>query len=203
MAVCERIYVSRFRFQEIFSRIVLTVREYPFLTRAFHPMGNPWSTVPARTRRAVPFRQLSNGGDPMSEAENLFGDEHVRRYRETGGKVGHIWREGSTILLLTTTGRKSGEKRTVPLIYAQDGDRYVIVASKGGAPEHPGWYENLAKTRDVEVQVKDQLFRAHARDAQGEERARLWRLANTVWKSYDDYAKKTDREIPVVVLERT
>jgi hypothetical protein len=61
----------------------------------------------------------------MSQAENLFGEEHVRRYRETGGKVGHVWREGSTILLLTTRGRKIGEKRTVPLIYAQDGDRYV------------------------------------------------------------------------------
>ena len=71
----------------------------------------------------------------MSEAESLFGEEHVRRYRETGGAVGHIWREGSTILLLTTTGRKSGEKRTVPLIYAPDGDRYVIFGSKGGAPE--------------------------------------------------------------------
>ena len=70
----------------------------------------------------------------MREADNLFGDEHVRRYRETGGQVGHIWREGSTILLLTTTGRKTGQKRTIPLIYAKDGDRYVIIASKGGAP---------------------------------------------------------------------
>ena len=138
----------------------------------------------------------------MNESERLFGDEHVRVYRETGGKVGHIWREGSTILLLTTTGRKSGEKRTVPLIYAQEGDRYVIIASKGGAPEHPGWYENIAKNREVELQVKDEVFRARARDAEGEERARLWRKANEVWPHYDEYAKKTDREIPVVVLER-
>jgi proline iminopeptidase len=138
----------------------------------------------------------------MSEAESLFGEEHVRRYRETGGNVGHVWREGSTILLLTTKGRKSGEKRTVPLIYAQDGDRYVIVASKGGAPEHPGWYQNIEKAPEVELQVKDEVFGARARLAKGEERARLWRLANTVWKYYDDYAKKTQREIPVVVLER-
>ena len=138
----------------------------------------------------------------MSEAESLFGDEHVRRYRETGGEVGHIWRRGSTILLLTTTGRKSGEKRTAPLIYAQDGDRYVIVASKGGAPEHPGWYQNIEKTPDVELQVKDEVFQARARTAQGEERARLWRKANEVWPPYDEYAKNTDREIPVVVLER-
>jgi proline iminopeptidase len=139
----------------------------------------------------------------VNEAEKLFGDEHVRRYRETGGKVGHLWREGSTILLLTTTGRKSGEKRTAPLIYAQDGDRYVIVASKGGAPEHPGWYQNLEKTPEVELQVKDEVFRARARTAKGEERARLWQLANKVWPQYDDYAKKTKREIPVVVLERS
>lgn len=138
----------------------------------------------------------------MSEAESLFGDEHVRRYRETGGEVGHIWREGSTILLLTTTGRKTGEKRTVPLIYAKDGDRYVIVASKGGAPEHPGWYQNIEKEPVVELQVMGDVFQARARNAQGEERERLWRLANTVWRYYDDYAKKTDREIPVVVLER-
>lgn len=138
----------------------------------------------------------------MSEAENLFGDEHVRRYRETGGEVGHEWREGSTILLLTTKGRKSGEPRTTPLIYAQDGDRYVIVASKGGAPEHPGWYENLAKTPEVELQVRDEVFPARARTAEGEERERLWRKANEVWSHYDEYQTKTDREIPVVVLER-
>jgi proline iminopeptidase len=138
----------------------------------------------------------------MSEAENLFGEEHVRRYRETGGEVGHIWREGSTILLLTTTGRKTGEKRTAPLIYVRDGDRYVIVASKGGAPEHPGWYQNIEKTPEVELQVKDEVFRAHARTAKGEERERLWRKANEVWPQYDAYAKKTNREIPVIVLER-
>jgi deazaflavin-dependent oxidoreductase (nitroreductase family) len=140
--------------------------------------------------------------DAVSEAESLFGDEHVRRYRETGGAVGHIWREGSTILLLTTTGRKSGEKRTAPLIYAQDGDRYVIIASKGGAPEHPGWYQNIEKTPLVELQVKDEVFQARARTATGEERERLWRKANEVWRYYDDYAKNTKREIPVIVLER-
>ena len=139
----------------------------------------------------------------MSEAENLFGDAHVKRYRETGGETGHIWREGSTILLLTTTGRKSGEPRTTPLIYAQDGDRYVIVASKGGAPEDPGWYENLSKEPQVELQVKDEVFQARARTAEGEERERLWKLAAEQWPDYDAYQTKTDREIPVVVLERS
>jgi proline iminopeptidase len=140
--------------------------------------------------------------ETVREADNLFGDEHVRRYRETDGEVGHIWREGSTILLLTTTGRKTGEKRTVPLIYARDGDNFVIVASKGGAPEDPGWYQNIEKTPEVELQIKDGVFRARARLAKGEERERLWRKANEVWPHYDEYAKKTNREIPVVVLER-
>lgn len=139
----------------------------------------------------------------MNEAESLFGDEHVRRYRETGGAVGHIWREGSTILLLTTSGRNSGEKRTIPLIYAEDNGRYVIIASKGGAPEHPGWYKNLVKTPDVELQIKDEVFAARARTAHGAEREHLWRKANEVWRHYDEYAKRTEREIPVVVLERT
>jgi deazaflavin-dependent oxidoreductase (nitroreductase family) len=138
----------------------------------------------------------------MSDAENLFGEEHVRRYRETNGEVGHVWREGSTILLLTTKGRKTGEPRTTPLIYAQEGDRYVIVASKGGAPEHPGWYRNIEKEPSVELQVLGEVFPAHARTAEGEERERLWRRANEVWRHYDEYATKTDREIPVVVLER-
>jgi len=102
----------------------------------------------------------------------LFGAEHVRRYRETDGEVGHIWKEGSTILLLTTKGRTSGEPRTAPLIYAEDGDRYVIVASQGGAPEHPGWYRNLAKDPHVELQVLGDVFTANARTAEGEERER-------------------------------
>jgi deazaflavin-dependent oxidoreductase (nitroreductase family) len=139
----------------------------------------------------------------MSEdATQLFGEEHVRRYRETGGEVGHIWKEGSPVLLLTTTGRKTGNATTTPLIYARDGDRYVIVASQGGAPEHPGWYRNVAKDPNVEPQVKDDVFRATARTAEGEERDRLWAKANGVWPHYEEYQQKTDREIPVVVLER-
>ncbi len=138
----------------------------------------------------------------MSEAVQLFGEEHVRRYRETGGEVGHDWKEGSSVLLLTTTGRKSGEPRTTPLIYAEDGDRYVIVASKAGAPEDPGWYRNLRKAPEVELQVWDEVFRARARTAEGDERDRLWEKANEVWPHYAEYQERTDREIPVVVLER-
>jgi deazaflavin-dependent oxidoreductase (nitroreductase family) len=112
----------------------------------------------------------------MGEAENLFGQKHVERYRETNGEVGHIWKRGSKTLLLTTKGRKTGKQTTTPLIYERTGDGYVIVASKGGAPEHPGWYRNLTKDSEVEVQVKDDVFPARARTAEGEERERLWNL---------------------------
>ncbi|MFC5182382.1 nitroreductase family deazaflavin-dependent oxidoreductase [Actinomadura harenae] len=131
----------------------------------------------------------------------LFGKEHVKRYQETDGAEGHEW-NGTVTLLLTTVGRKSGEERTTPLIYQQDGDAYVVVASKGGAPEHPLWYLNLEADPEVKVQVKGDRFTARARTATAEERPRLWKKMAAVWPDYDEYTKKTDREIPVVVLER-
>ena len=139
----------------------------------------------------------------MSQADDdqLFGAEHVRVYRETGGERGHEWR-GTTVLLLTTTGRKSGEERTTPLIYREDGDRWVIVASKGGAPEHPGWFANLEDDPEATIQVRDEEIPVRASVAEGEERDRLWRHMTEVWPDYDDYQEKTDRPIPVVVLER-
>jgi deazaflavin-dependent oxidoreductase (nitroreductase family) len=138
-----------------------------------------------------------------NEAELLFDDEHVRRYRETNGEVGHIWRLGTTILLLTTTGRKTGEPRTVPLIYTPDAGGYAIIASRGGAPKHPGWYVNLRANPVVSVQVRDEVFQARARTVEGEERARLWKLAAQQWPEYDEYVTRTEREIPVVMLERS
>jgi deazaflavin-dependent oxidoreductase (nitroreductase family) len=132
----------------------------------------------------------------------LFGQEHVDRYRATDGEEGHEWRGGTTTLLLTTTGRKSGEERTTPVIYEADGDRYVIIASKGGAPEHPAWLLNLGEDPEVEVQVLGDVFKARASVAEGEERERLWKLMAAAWPDYDEYQKKTDREIPVVVLTR-
>jgi proline iminopeptidase len=138
----------------------------------------------------------------MTETVYLHGAEHVQAYRETGGKVGHDWKRGSKILLLTTKGRTTGEPRTAPLIYEVDGDRYVIVASQGGAPEHPGWYRNLTKEPEVELQVWDEVFPARAYTAEGEERERLWQLVTKQWPDYDAYAARTDRKIPVVVLER-
>ncbi len=138
----------------------------------------------------------------MSEEDDqLFGPEHVRVYRETGGEHGYEWR-GAHILLLNTIGRKSGEERTMPLIHQVDGDRWVIVASKGGWPEHPAWYQNLEANPDVTIQVKDEVIPVHASVVEGEERARLWSLMTDVWPDYDSYQERTDREIPVVVLER-
>jgi deazaflavin-dependent oxidoreductase (nitroreductase family) len=135
-------------------------------------------------------------------SDRLFGDEHVRRYQETDGEEGYVWREGAPILLLTHTGRKSGDEHTTPLIFGRDGDHYVIVASQGGRPVHPNWYENLVAHPEVGVQVKADRFRARARTAEGEERERLWRMMNGIWRHYDEYATRTDRVIPVVVLER-
>jgi deazaflavin-dependent oxidoreductase (nitroreductase family) len=132
--------------------------------------------------------------------DELFGPEHVRVYRETAGERGYHWR-GTTILLLTTTGRSSGEPRTTPLIHRTDGERWVIIASKGGAPEHPGWYQNLEADPQATIEVKDEVA-VVATTASGDERARLWSLMAEVWPAYDDYQRKTDREIPVVVLTR-
>lgn len=130
----------------------------------------------------------------------LFGAEHVRVYRETGGERGYDWRRGTKILLLTTTGRSSGEPRTTPLIHRVDGDRWVIVASKGGAPDDPAWFRNLQASPEATIEVKADSVAVTASVAEGDERARLWALMNEVWPDYDTYQAKTDREIPVVVL---
>jgi deazaflavin-dependent oxidoreductase (nitroreductase family) len=130
---------------------------------------------------------------------SLLNQEHVQRYRETAGEVGHIW-NGATALLLTMTGRKSGKSLTTPLIYAFDGDDYIVIASKGGAPTHPAWYLNVSQTPEVEIQVKDKVMKATASTVHGAERERLWEVANCVWPNFDQYAERTDREIPVVKL---
>ncbi|MEO3870056.1 nitroreductase family deazaflavin-dependent oxidoreductase [Nonomuraea sp. B12E4] len=131
----------------------------------------------------------------------LYGKEHVQRYQETDGAEGHDW-NNTTVLLLTTKGRKSGKPYTTPLIYQRHGDDYVIVASKGGDPANPQWYENLRADPDVGVQVLGDRFRARARTASDEEKPELWRLMARTWPDYDQYQTKTDRPIPVVVLER-
>jgi deazaflavin-dependent oxidoreductase (nitroreductase family) len=131
----------------------------------------------------------------------LFGQEHVKRYRETDGAEGHEW-QGVTVLLLSTTGRRSGVQRTTPLIYGRHGDDYVVVASRGGANSDPAWYLNLVANPEVEVQVLADRFAARARTAAGDERLALWRSMAERWPAYNDYQSKTKREIPVIVLER-
>ena len=135
------------------------------------------------------------------DAGELFGDAHVRSYRETGGEYGHLWR-GAPTLLLTTKGAKTGQPRTMALIYGRSGDDYLLVASKGGAPDHPQWFKNLRKDPEVEVQVHDEVFRARARVATDEEKPAMWQEMLRHWQAYDSYQQKTDRPIPVVVLER-
>lgn len=131
----------------------------------------------------------------------LFGQEHVRRYVETGGAVGHEW-EGTVCLILWTTGRKSGEQRAAPLIYQPHDDAYLVVASKGGAPEPPAWYVNLEADPSVEVQVGAERFKARARTATAGEKPEMWKTMTAVWPAYDEYQAKTARQIPVVVLAR-
>jgi deazaflavin-dependent oxidoreductase (nitroreductase family) len=138
----------------------------------------------------------------MSESDDqLFGEEHVRAYRESDGERGYHWR-GAEILLLTTEGRKSGEPRTLPLIHRTDDGRWVLVASKGGAPANPSWFENLMANPEATIQVKGETIPVRASTASAEERRRLWSLMTEVWPAYDEYQQRTAREIPVVVLSR-
>ena len=130
---------------------------------------------------------------------SLFGDEHVRQYEATGGKIGHDW-NGTSCLILHTIGRKSGETRKFPLIYGRDSTDYVIVASKGGAPEHPGWYLNLLAHPDATIQVRDKVIPVTARTGTAADKARVWPTMIAQWPDYDAYQAKTSREIPVVLL---
>jgi deazaflavin-dependent oxidoreductase (nitroreductase family) len=131
----------------------------------------------------------------------LFGEEHVKRYVESDGAEGHDW-QGTTVLILTTKGRRSGQPRSTPLIYQSNGEDYLVVASKGGADAPPAWYLNLQADPDVEVQVEGDRFNARARTASAQEKPALWRTMTAAWPAYDEYQEKTGREIPVVVLER-
>ena len=126
---------------------------------------------------------------------------HVREYVETDGRKGHRW-SGVDTLLLTTRGRKTARLRRTALIYGRDGDRYLVVASSGGAKAHPSWYLNLREDPTVHVQVGSDRFEARASTASAEDRPRLWRAMASIWPEYDRYQTGTEREIPVVVLER-
>jgi deazaflavin-dependent oxidoreductase (nitroreductase family) len=133
----------------------------------------------------------------------LYGDEHIRRYEETDGEVGWEWGDhGGTILILTTTGRKSGKERKNALLFREVPGGYAIVSSNAGASDHPNWHYNLVANPEVKVQIKGDKFNARAHVADSEEREKIWPKMVEVWPDYNEYAKKTDREIPIVVLER-
>ncbi|MEV4199490.1 nitroreductase family deazaflavin-dependent oxidoreductase [Micromonospora globbae] len=141
-------------------------------------------------------------GEQVLDSPASWVAEHIHRYVATDGAEGHEWRPGVFTLLLTTRGRRSGALRRTALIYGRDGDDYLVVASQGGAPRHPAWYLNLLADPRAEVQVGAGRFTARARTATPEEKPRMWETMAKIWPAYDDYQARTDREIPVVVLER-
>lgn len=127
--------------------------------------------------------------------------DHIREYVESDGAAGHEW-NGVPTLLLTTRGRSSGLLRRTALIYGRHGDSYLVVASQGGAPTHPKWYLNLVADPQVQLQVGAEKFAARARTATPAEKPALWATMTAIWPDYDSYQAKTDREIPVVILDR-
>jgi len=136
---------------------------------------------------------------PARLALKLGSGVHSGVYRATGGKL--FGRMGkSPILLLNTVGRKTGKKRTSPLLYVMDGEDFVIIASKGGAPSHPAWYLNLKANPDASAEVGDREVRVRAHEADPEEKARLWQKMVEMYPTYDDYQTKTKRKIPLLVL---
>jgi deazaflavin-dependent oxidoreductase (nitroreductase family) len=132
---------------------------------------------------------------------SLVGAEHVARYEATGGQVGHDW-NNTQCLILHVVGRRTGRVIKRALIYGPYGDAFVVVASKGGAPTHPEWYRNLVARPNVVAQVWDELIPVRARTTSGSERVTLWQWMITEFPNYDEYHRRTEREIPVVVLER-
>jgi F420H(2)-dependent quinone reductase len=125
---------------------------------------------------------------------------HTTIYRASHGLIGHRVPGAPPMLLLDHVGARSGVKRTSPLAYGRDGDNLVLIASKGGYPKHPAWFHNLLANPDTTVQVGSQVRNVRARVAQGEERERLWALMVGLYPGYEGYRKRTEREIPVVVL---
>ena len=137
----------------------------------------------------------------MNPLMSAFVKLNVRLYRWSGGRLmGRMG--GAPILLLTTKGIKSGRLRTVPLLYIKDADSYVIVASFAGAPKDPAWYVNLVANPTVQLQVGREEFTASARCASAEEKARLWPRLVAIYRPYEDYQKRTSRDIPLVILTR-
>ncbi len=131
--------------------------------------------------------------------QRLFMKGHVSLYRLTGGKVGG----GEHLLILTTTGRKSGVERDSPLFFFHDGDQFIIIASAGGAPKHPTWWLNLKSNPQAKIQTGSQVISVAAKEAEGEERARLWAIIADNYKNFVQYQTRTSRELPVIILTPT
>jgi deazaflavin-dependent oxidoreductase (nitroreductase family) len=153
----------------------------------------PW-TATSRDRVAT---ERSDPAAAMSD----FNENVINEFRANGGKVGGPF-EGAPMMLLTTTGAKSGRARTSPVVYTRDGDRFVIIASKAGAPTNPDWFHNLVASPEVTAEVGTETFPARATVTSGEERARLYDAQAALMPGFAEYAQKTTREIPVVVLDR-
>lgn len=153
------------------------------------PKPEPWQDFSPRKRRIVEglMRTVSRG--------------HTWLYKTSGGRFGRNFFQGAQVCLLTTTGRKSGKARTVPLLFLREGERFIVVASKGGDTKHPLWYLNLCADPDVSVQLDDRVFELRARTASPEEKAELWPRLVASYSDYQDYQNISDREIPVVVLD--
>ena len=152
----------------------------------------------------APSRRPSERGSDMTTSGRRpagWVQDHLTRYLQSNGEDGHLW-NGVPTLLLTTTGRRSGKPHTTPLIYGRDGDRYLVVASRGGAPHHPAWYLNLAERPEVEVQVLADRFRANARTAAPNEKPALWAIMAGIFPPYNEYQSRTTRAIPLVILEQ-
>jgi deazaflavin-dependent oxidoreductase (nitroreductase family) len=140
-------------------------------------------------------------GDELRQMMTEFNQQIVEEFRQNAGVVGGPF-EGAPMVLLHTTGAKSGQPRLAPLVYRSDDDRVVIFGSKGGAPTHPDWYHNLVADPRARVEIGSETFDVAAYVATGEERERLWTLQKEDFPGFAEYEQKTDREIPVVVLER-
>ena len=132
---------------------------------------------------------------------NDWNRKMIDEFRANGGKVGGMW-EGRPLLLLTTTGARSGQRHTTPTMYLRDGDRLLIFATKGGAPSHPDWYHNLVTHPEVTVEVGNETYEATANVLKGEERDRLYARQAELYPQFGDYQKRTTRKIPVIELER-
>jgi deazaflavin-dependent oxidoreductase (nitroreductase family) len=138
----------------------------------------------------------------MSSSYQDFNRNLVKDLREHGGKATSGPFVGRDLVIITTKGAKSGEVRENPLVYTRDGDKYVIVASKGGAPTHPSWYHNIVAHPDITLEILGEKFKARAQVADGEEYERLYQQHAAINPMFHDYRKKTSRKIPVIVLER-